>query len=57
MGDISEFLGENFSAVDFYGNVFDLEYEVLLLEFTDKVFSEIEMFEAFCCCFLGPVAS
>ena len=39
VGAIAEFLGENVSAVDVAGNVFDLDGEVLLLVFWDKVFS------------------
>ena len=36
VGAILEFLGENFGAVDFSGNVFYLDCEVLLLAFTEK---------------------
>ena len=39
VGAIAEFLGENDNAVDVAGNVFDLDGEVLLLVFWDKVFS------------------
>ena len=55
VGAISEFLGENVSAVDVSGNVFDLDRKVLLLEFADKFFLEVHMFESFGCCFFGPV--
>ena len=41
MGAILDFLGENVSAVDFSGNVFYLDCEVLLLAFTEKVLFEI----------------
>ena len=37
--------------------MFYLESEFLLLVFVDKVFSEIDIFEAFCCCFIGQVAT
>ena len=57
MGAISEFLGEIFSAVDFYGIFFYLDCKVLFLAFTDKVLLGIEMFEAFCCCYFVPVAA
>ena len=58
MGSISEFLGKNVSTVDFSGNVFYLGCEILLLAFAEKVFSDIEMFEAFCCCCcFGPVTA
>ena len=50
MGTFAEFLGENFSAVDFSGNVFDMDCEVLLLVFAEKVLLEVETVEAFCCC-------
>ena len=36
MGTVVEFLGENVSTVDFAGNMFYLDYEVLLLSFTKK---------------------
>ena len=36
MGTVVEFLGENVSTVDFEGNMFYLDYEVLLLSFTDN---------------------
>ena len=57
MGAISEFLRENLSAVELYRNVFYLDCKFLLLEFAGKVFSDIKMFEAFCCCCFGPVAA
>ena len=56
LGAITDFLGENASVVDVSGNVFDLDGEVLLLAFTEKVFLEVEMFEAFSCCCFVPVA-
>ena len=47
VGAILEFLDENVSAVDFSGNVFYLDCEVLLLAFADNFFSQIEMFKPF----------
>ena len=57
MGTISEFLGENVISVGVADNVFDLDGEVLFLPFTDKVLSEIEVFEAFSCYCFGPVTA
>ena len=57
MGAISDFLDKNVSEVDLASNVFDLNCEFLLLAFAEKVFSDIEMFEAFCCCCFSPVAA
>ena len=53
---IAEFLGENVSAVDFSGNMFYLDCKVFLLAFAEKNFSGIEIFVAFCCCFLPVLA-
>ena len=57
VGSIAEFLGENVSAVDVARNMFDLDGKALLLSFADKVFSEVEMFDSFGCCFFGPVVA
>ena len=57
VGAILKFLGENVISVGFSGNVFHMDSEVLFLAFTDKLFLDIDIFEAFCCCFLGQVAT
>ena len=57
VGAIAEFIGENISAVDVSGNIFDLNLEVLFLALADKVFSEVEVIEDFGCCCFGPVTA
>ena len=44
MGAIVEFFGENVSAVDVGGSVFGFDGEVVLLEFAETVFLEVEIF-------------
>ena len=44
VGAIVEFFGENVSAVDVGGSVFGFDGEVVLLEFAETVFLEVEIF-------------
>ena len=48
VGAVTEFLGKETSVVDFSGNVFYLDFEVLLLELLDFFLSGVDMIEAFC---------
>ena len=57
VGAIAEFLGENISAVDVSGNMFDLDREFLLLGYAEKVFLEVDIFESFGCHCFVPVAA